>query len=77
MSKKLRSKRLNWGSQSKIAKLPISLDSPIELNFDEDEELMEIAESLEITGPDGKKIKLRHPRKSKLLEKISKENNES
>ena len=55
---------------NKIAREPVSLDSPIELDPDEEKEF---AEFLEILGPDGFKKKLRHPRKSKLLEKLKKD----
>ena len=56
-----------------LAKLPVSLDSPIELSPDEEKEF---AELLETIGPDGVKRKLRHPRKSKLLEKLKKDSME-
>ena len=58
---------------NKIAKEPVSLDAPVE--FDPDEE-KELAEYLEIVGPDGVKRKLTHPRKSKLLEKLKKDSME-
>ena len=72
-------KPYNWPSvvYRKIAKEPISLDTPI--GDDEDSQLKDFSEDpfeMFYTEDVGRS-KLRHPRKSKLLEKIRKENNES
>ena len=101
-----RYKPYNWPPVDyiKIAKEPISLDTPIGDDEDsqlkdfsytsikesvedlaktalgdltpEEESSLRIRFGIEVVGPDGERRKLRHPRKSKLLEKIRKENNE-